>query len=223
MVDWNRLFLDRKNVLDAPEPFAVELAEALPPRARVLDLGCGAGRHLALLAARELVTVGLDTALNGLARSRDRLEDLGLEVHLVRGDFRRPLPFPDHLFDAVLTVKTINHGMPEDGATAFHEAERVLRPGGRLVAIVISATDARFGDGEEVAERTYVHRSPPEAGVPHHYFTEAELRGLLSGFSFVDLSLVERFVSPEEPIFGRYRFRPGVAPWLRHWHIRAVR
>jgi SAM-dependent methyltransferase len=223
MVDWNRLFADPNNVLDVPEPLAVELAEALPPRARVLDLGCGAGRHLPLMVWRGLVTVGVDVAPNGLARSRERLESLDLTAHLVRGDFRRPLPFPDRAFDAVLTVKTVNHGMPEDGARAFHEAGRVLRPGGRLVAIVISDRDARFGDGEEIAERTFVHRSPPEAGVPHHYFTEAELRRLLAGFSFVDLSLTERYVSPAEPIFGRYRFRPGVAPWLRHWHIRAVR
>ncbi len=222
MVDWNELFDDPQNVLDVPEALAVELAETLSPRARVLDLGCGAGRHLALLASRELKTVGIDTAPNGLARSRERLDARGLAAHLVRGDFRRPLPFRDGLFDAVLTVKTVNHGMPDEAARAFHEAERVLRPGGRLVGIVISASDARFGDGEEVAERTFVHHSPPEAGVPHHYFTEAELRELMAGFSFVDLSLTERYVSPAEPIFGRYRFRPGVAPWLRHWQIRAV-
>ncbi len=223
MPDWNELFKDAANVLPDPAPLAMELAESAPPRWRVLDLGCGAGRHLLPLARAGLRPVGFDRARRGLARSRDLLEDAGYVPALALGDFRRPFPFPDRVFDAVLAVKSVNHALPEEAGNAFAEVTRVLRPGGRFVGTVIASSDARFGDGREVAENTFVHDRPPEAGVVHHYFTEAELRGLLAGWSFLDLSLVERVVSPGEPVFGAYRFRPGVAPVFRHWNFRAIR
>lgn len=222
MPDWNELFDDEANVLEAPEPLAVELASTLAPRSRVLDLGCGGGRHLCLLAEAGHHPVGTDLAPRGLSRSLAKLKSLGAVPGLVRADFRRPLPFHGAAFHAVLSIKSINHAMPEEAALAFAEATRVLRPGGRFVGSVIAATDVRCGDGQEIAERTFVHDRPPEEGVVHHYFTEAELRGLLRPFSFVDLFLVERPVDPAEPIFGRYRIREGASPFFRHWCFRAL-
>ncbi len=223
MPDWNELFRDDRNVIESPEPIAMELAATLAPRSRVLDLGCGAGRHLAALAEASHRAIGVDLATEGLARCRRRLEGETLPAILARADFRRPLPFRDASFDAVLAIKSINHARPEEVALAFAEALRVLRVGGRFVASVIASTDARCGDGREIAERTFVHDRPPEEGVVHHYFTEAELRSLLSPCAFVDLFLVERYVSPDEPIFGQYRFREGAAPFFRHWCCRAIR
>jgi SAM-dependent methyltransferase len=223
MPDWNELFRDDRNVLEVPDPLALELASTLAPRSRVLDLGCGAGRHLGLLADMGHHPVGVDSAPEGLTRSRRRLEEAGFRAVLARADFRRPLPFPDAAFDAILTVKSINHAMPEEAALAFAEAIRVLRPGGRLVGSVIAASDVRCGDGVEIAERTFVHDRPPEEGVPHHYFTEAELRQRLAGCSFVTLFLTERLVGPDDPIFGRYRVREGAPPIFRHWCFRAIR
>lgn len=223
MPDWNQLFRDDRNVIESPEPIALELAGTLAPRSRVLDLGCGAGRHLTALAEASHHAVGVDIAAEGLARCRRRLQAETLPSILVRADFRRPLPFRDASFDAVLAIKSINHALPQEAALAFAEALRVLRAGGRLVASVIASSDARCGDGHEIAERTFVHDRPPEEGVVHHYFTEAELRSLLRPCAFVDLFLVERYVAPEEPIFGQYRFRDGVAPFFRHWCCRAIR
>jgi SAM-dependent methyltransferase len=223
MPDWNELFRDDRNVLESPEPMAQELAATLAPRSRVLDLGCGAGRHLAPLAEASHHAIGVDLATEGLVRCRHRLDEGTLPAILVRADFRRPLPFRDASFDAVLAIKSINHATPEEAALAFDEALRILRVGGRFVASVIASTDARCGDGREIAERTFVHDRPPEEGVVHHYFTEAELRSLLSRCAFVDLFLVERYVAPDEPIFGQYRFREGVAPYFRHWCFRAIR
>ncbi len=223
MPDWNELFRDDRNVIESPEPIVLELVATLAARSRVLDLGCGAGRHLTLLAAASHRAVGVDVATEGLARCRRRLEVETLRANLARADFRRPLPFRDASFDAVLAIKSINHARPEEVTLAFAEAMRVLQVGGRFVASVIASTDARCGDGHEIAERTFVHDRPPEEGVVHHYFTEAELRNLLGPCAFVDLFLVERYVAPEEPIFGQYRFRAGAAPFFRHWCCRAIR
>lgn len=223
MPDWNELFRDATNVWETPDPAAVELAETLVRGSRVLDLGCGGGRHLVTLATSGHRAVGMDVAPRGLEISAGRMADRGLPSELVLADFRTPLPFRDAAFDAVLSTRTVNHATPEEVRGVFAEITRITRPGGRFVGSVISTLDARYGDGKEVAEHTFVHDRPPETGVVHHYFTEAELRGLLAGFTTVDLELLERSVSPDEPIFGKYRFRSDVAPVLRHWSFRTLR
>ena len=223
MPDWNELFQDAANVLETPDPAVVELAETLGRGSRVLDLGCGGGRHLVVLAAAGHQAVGMDVAPRGLEISGERLARRDLSSELVLGDFRAPLPFQDAAFDAVVSIKAVNHGTSEEVRGVFAEITRITRQGGRFMGSVISTLDARYGDGRKVGEHTFVHDRPPESGVVHHYFSEAELRELLSGFTTVDLSLMERVVGPDEPIFGQYSFRPDVAPVLRHWSFQTLR
>lgn len=69
--------------------------------APVLDLGCGDGRHLALLDAAGVRVVGLDLSAPLLRAARAR----GGSAALVRGDMRA-LPFADRRFAAVLSLFT---------------------------------------------------------------------------------------------------------------------
>lgn len=100
----------------------------LPPGARVLDLGCGAGLITAAVKGRfpELhVFAGEgETALARLASSR------GLEV--IRLDFNAPLPFATGSFDCVVMVDTIEHVDSRNHVLA--EVVRILSPKGAFVA-----------------------------------------------------------------------------------------
>ena len=71
--------------------FLVDRLE-LGPRTRVLDLGCGHGRHALELARRGVAVVGLDYSEPALALARANAAAEGLEVELVQGDMRE-LPY----------------------------------------------------------------------------------------------------------------------------------
>ncbi len=107
----------------------------LPARtgARVLDVGCGDGRHIAEAAHRGVYAVGLDFDAGELAKARARIGRL--RVDLVVGDAAR-LPFRDGAFDAVICTETLEH-LPDD-AGAMREIARLLTPGGRLLGAVPS-------------------------------------------------------------------------------------
>jgi SAM-dependent methyltransferase len=96
---------------------------------QVVDLGCGAGRHLAALRDLGWTVTGLDLSPQLLARARRRP---GLSGRLVRGDLRR-LPFRA-AFDVALSLFT-SFGYCDDEANAaiLREFAATLRPGGRLV------------------------------------------------------------------------------------------
>src|SRR5258706_5592376 len=111
------------------------------PGERVLDLGCGAGRH-AFEAHRRgglVVAVDLDaTELSGAKEILEAMTDQGEAPTdalgaAVRANALR-LPFPDGTFDRVIVSEVLEH-IPDD-AGAVAELTRVLRPGGTMAVTV---------------------------------------------------------------------------------------
>lgn len=123
----------------------------LAPGSRVLDLACGAGRHLRALAAMGARAAGCDLSADLLAEARAR----GREC-LIRCDIRR-LPFATGCFDAV-TCFFSSFGYfadASDDAAVLDEAGRVLRPGGGLLLDLMDPATVR---------RDLVPRSARERG-----------------------------------------------------------
>jgi SAM-dependent methyltransferase len=144
---------------------------------RVLDVGCGSGRHLtAAYRLPRAVVVGLDPALAELRAARERLR---LHDRLVKhSDVRWALcaadglnlPFGDERFDLAVCAEVLEH-VP-DPAHAAAELLRVLRPGGHLVVSV----------PRRWPERLCWALSSDYAGVPGGHvriFTQPELIRLL--------------------------------------------
>jgi ubiquinone/menaquinone biosynthesis C-methylase UbiE len=97
----------------------------------VLEIAIGTGRNLALYPPGVRVT-GVELSAEMLARARSRARELGAAVELLAGD-AHDLPLADASFDTVLITFALCT-IPDDRRAAA-EALRVLRPGGRLVAV----------------------------------------------------------------------------------------
>ncbi len=117
----------------------------LERRHRLLDLGCGGGRHAFEAVRRGAQVVALDAGAEELTAVRavlaamaeaGELDGAG-DARALQGDARR-LPFPDASFDRVIAAEVLEH-IPED-TTAMAELARVLRPGG-----ILAVTVPRFG------------------------------------------------------------------------------
>jgi ubiquinone/menaquinone biosynthesis C-methylase UbiE len=122
---------------------------------RMLDLGCGVGRHALLLAEHGFDVEALDGSLTGLAVVRETAAARGLPVSLHQG-LADALPFPDAGFDYVLSWNVIHHATLGDLGRRLGEIWRVLRPAGRLQVTVLSTRDANYGIGRAIAPDTFV-------------------------------------------------------------------
>ena len=114
------------------------------PGHRVLDMGCGGGRHAFELARRGADVVALDYSYDELVPVQQMLNAMRAEGEVpvgsitqsVRGDALR-LPFPDDSFDRIVAAEVLEHIPADEDAMA--ELRRVLKPGG-----LISVTVPRF-------------------------------------------------------------------------------
>jgi SAM-dependent methyltransferase len=161
-------------------------ALSLEPGMRVLDVGCGPGRHVRALAGRGLSVVGVD-----ISEAFLRLVRGG---PVARGD-ARSLPVAPASFDAAISLCQGGFGLvggDEDGA-ALAQLAGAVRPGGRVAVSAVSSYFAvrhlEPGDTFEAAcgvnhERTSVRNS---AGEPRDFdlwttcFTPRELRLMAAG------------------------------------------
>ncbi len=100
---------------------------------RVLDVGCGTGYLLGLLATRcpgasELA--GVDPAAPMVAAATAAAGDARLRFS---EGVAEALPYPDSVFDLVVSTTSFDHWT--DQAAGLRECARVLVPGGRLVLV----------------------------------------------------------------------------------------
>jgi ArsR family transcriptional regulator len=118
-------------------PEASQLAEAIDELigdedlGDVLNVGSGAGSLLCQLGSRAKRIVGVDNSRRMRMLARSRVHQSGISNCTVRNGELGKLPFDDHSFDVVVLDEVL--GAVTDRMVGLGEANRVLRPGGRLI------------------------------------------------------------------------------------------
>ena len=193
MPTWNELFSQEQHRWQDPHHTVVSFGAALTEQRaeRVLDLGCGAGRHVVHLTRLGFQVVGADISEKGLSVTQQRLAGCDLLANLQLCDVTA-IPLADGSVDAVVTLYVIYHNRLEGIQRTVQEIERVLRPGGLLLITLMSQRSHRYGDGEEIEPDTFLPTTGADAGVPHHFFGLAGVLSLMEPFRVSSLYLDER-------------------------------
>lgn len=155
--DWQRLRLLRGEELPPSQQLAttddadraiyraiIDLTVTAPIGA-LLDIGCGRGQILKLLASRAVRSVGVDIDARARQLARAELMLAGVPgCSLRQGDMYR-LPFVDAEFDTIILDDVLADA--RHPVRALNEARRLLRRGGRLFILlsIDSRTSAQLG------------------------------------------------------------------------------
>lgn len=192
--DWESAYRQLPYQEIHPHPLVLQLAERVDPTRHLhwLDLGCGDGRHLVYLAQRGWQMYGLDLAMWGLIRTGERLEMDDLPAMLTYGNMQK-LPLAQGSLDGVISIKVIHHQVYKDIRKTFSEIQRVLRPGGLLLASLPQAPVENWKQGRyrEVEAGTYIPLEGFEQGIPHHFFEQTEISECLTGFEVLNQEIDE--------------------------------
>ena len=157
---------------------------------KVLDLGCGAGRHCVLLANNGFEVIGIDISKNALSMAKQYAQREKLEnVTLIRAAMTN-IPLTNCHLDATISVSVIHHALKKDITTTINEIHRVLRKNGWFLANLASVKDPRYGSGQRIESNTYqILEAFEEKHFEelHHFFTKREALRLLTHFSKKDV------------------------------------
>ena len=158
---------------------------------KIMDLGCGAGRHVVFLASEGYSVTGVDLSKTGLDRTGVWLKAAGLHAELVEATVT-DLPIPSDSFDGVISYGVILYLSFDDIKRAISEIHRVLKTGGKAFVMVRSTKDMRFGEGTEIESNTFKIQGNDtnEEGMIMHFFTEDEIRELFHMFIEIKIGFV---------------------------------
>jgi len=187
---WEAIFKKKGKVFYKPHESVVELIKLFNRNGvkRVLDLGCGSGRHTVYLAKQGFDVHGLDNSKSGLKMARRWLDELKLKGHLVNSSCYSQFPFKDDFFDAIISVQVIHHARLKDILKCISEIFRVLKPGGYVfVTVTKNRMKGRASKVKVIGERTYVMLDGPEKGIPHYIYTQSLLRKYFSRFEMIKI------------------------------------
>ena len=167
-----------------PSPYvAGNLAVAAQNSAgrRLLDLGCGEGRHCLVAARMGFLPTGVDYEPMALRRAEANARQAGLadRIQWLAADLFA-LPFPPGLFDVVLDYGCLHHQKKADWPRYRAAVLGALRPEGYLLLSVFSTAFRVYGPQERRWHLAH--------GAYRRFFTAEELHGLFDwDFDFLRL------------------------------------
>jgi ubiquinone/menaquinone biosynthesis C-methylase UbiE len=157
-----------------------------------LDIGCGTGTLLqaaADAADGSCLLVGIEPAPSLIAQAWPKLEGVAPRFLLVRG-YAQQLPFPDESFDVVSATEMLHH-LPNPAVLepVLREVHRVLRAGGRFVALDFWPPGTRLGRLLHFHFRWNLLEDTA-------FFYRGELPGMLRALGFSDPTVAPRKYLP---------------------------
>jgi cyclopropane fatty-acyl-phospholipid synthase-like methyltransferase len=167
---------------------------------RILDIGCGTGRHAIELAKRGYVVTGVDLSESQLKRAREKASEVGVNVAFERID-ARSLKFENE-YDVVLIVCEGGFPLMETDEMNFailQGAARALKSGGTFI---LTTLNALFPLAHSIEE--FMNTNTIEGASSGHNFDRVTLRDI-STFKVTDddgqvrtLHCNERYYMPSE-------------------------
>jgi len=158
---------------------------------RLLDVGCGNGRHLVYFSQRGYQVFGFDSSPSAIRLSQEWLARENLSGNVFQADSRQVFPFPDSFLDVLISTQVIHHALLETVLFTISEITRIVLPGGFILITVpflkeISDSEEKW---EEIEHHTFISLSGTEKGLPHHLFTMEEFGTCFPDFDTLSLSV----------------------------------
>ena len=161
-------------------------------RIRVLDLGCGLGRHSLLFARNGFEVTAIDASAKAIAFLTEESERQGLDIRCDVGDMH-DLPYDGDSFDCVFAYLCISHTDTSRVGRIFEGIRRVLKEGGAVFMTLCSKDTWSFTSSgyPRIDDNSLVKTEGAEAGLPHFYVDREDIEQLMEGFELVNVRHID--------------------------------
>jgi len=198
MANWDKIYRDYKK---GGEAWAT-LSEDIHPlfkqflnksnfeHKHVLDIGCGTGKYALFLISKGFTVDGIDSSPTAVQMTK---ELLGEKAGKIKEADMFKSRIPKGRYDLIISVATIQHGFKKDVQNLINKIHSALVVGGKTFITIPDFESSKkwntFKNNKDLGDNTYAPLSGPEKGLPHSFFTKAEVQKLFAEFSDVKIRL----------------------------------
>lgn len=176
--------------MSRPHPDLTEVIEKFREAKikKVLDIGAGLGGNLFSLHENGFDVRGIDSSPIAVKRLKEQLSTRRVNIPVEQGRFEQ-LPYPNGIFDGVICIQTLSHGLKENVENGFGELTRVIRPNGMLFITLpgrMAKGEVRYclvKTSDKIDDRVYVPTKGAEIGIPHYIFNTKLIKMHLRDFA----------------------------------------
>jgi ubiquinone/menaquinone biosynthesis C-methylase UbiE len=167
---------------------------------KILELGCGSGANLWMVAKEDYDAYGMDSSPTGLEFCKLMLERWGVNAKLELGDFT-DLKYSDNYFDVIFDVVSLQHINFSQHVDAFKSIFRCLKPKGKFFSYHLGENSISLKSNDDLIDHCTVRSISP--GYPLTtksqtcFMSANETRKLLSDIGFKSIN-VEKIVRSYE-------------------------
>lgn len=169
---------------------------------RLLDLGCGLGRHTVYMGTHGFEVTAFDLSDEAVQATQSWAKQENLHIEACTGNMLE-LPFENNSFDCVIAYNVIYHTDTTGFLKALEEIQRVLRPGGELFLTLISKKTESYDqtDNRKRIDENTVLRNENEAGedIPHFFVDIKDIKRFFTKFELIRLPSEEYEYNLENP------------------------
>lgn len=161
---------------------------------KILDWGCGTGRHVCYLAKEGFLAYGAEVSEAGVKLTKKWLnkEKLKAKVDEIDG---LTAPYRDNFFDAIIECAVLQHNEKNQINEIAAEMKRILKPGGHIFSLCKAKQDSLFKGGMRLEKDTFYIKNSVETPTIIHFFDRKELKLLWHEFTDIKIEYTERTIN----------------------------
>lgn len=161
---------------------------------KILDLGCGIGRHSIFFSKNGFKVDATDLSSDGIEKLNKVIKKEKLNIITKVADMVS-LPYGDGSFDCLIAFHVIYHTDDIGIEKTIGQIARVLKSGGEAFITFNSKESSIYKDptNRHLTKNTIAKTKGHEAGVPHYYANKSDVEELLKAFEIIEFSYKEEY------------------------------
>lgn len=161
---------------------------------RLLDLGCGIGRHSIFFAENGFEVSAFDLSKEGIEELNNLIKQHNLPIKTIVGDMLS-LPYENEYFDCLIAYHAIYHTDDKGIEKVIKEIYRILKKDGEafITFNTKNGTSFKDPDNKRLTESTLYKTKGHEKGIPHFYADKKQVEELLKDFEILEFSYKEEY------------------------------